>query len=60
MSEGSSSRYEPIAFSSESTVVAEFVPDAARPTEYQSEAELESEFIKLPAVAGLRVPPDHE
>ena len=29
MSEAKASRYEPIAVSSESTVVAEFVPDAA-------------------------------
>ncbi len=41
------SRYEPIAVSSESTVVAEFIPDAATDAAYQSEAELEREFIKL-------------
>jgi type I restriction enzyme R subunit len=40
-------RYEPIAISSESTVVAEFVPDPATATAYQSESELESEFIAL-------------
>ena len=40
-------RYEPIAVSSESTVVAEFVPDEATDTTYQSEAELERELIKL-------------
>src|ERR1035437_10174188 len=39
-------RYEPIALSSESTVVAEFVPDyAVREATYQSEAALEREFI---------------
>jgi type I restriction enzyme R subunit len=40
-------RYEPIAVSSESTVVAEFIPDFVGAAAYQSEAELENEFIKL-------------
>ncbi|MBP1206160.1 type I restriction enzyme R subunit [Duganella sp. 1411] len=42
-------RYEPIALSNESTVVAEFQPDVpgVREPAYQSEAELEKEFIKL-------------
>ncbi|MEG1969760.1 MAG: type I restriction endonuclease subunit R [Burkholderiaceae bacterium] len=41
-------RYEPIALSNESTVVAEFQPDApgVREAAYQSEAELEKAFIK--------------
>jgi type I restriction enzyme R subunit len=40
-------RYEPIALSSESTVVAEFVrPNEAREERYQSEAELERDFIE--------------
>ncbi|MFZ2853701.1 MAG: type I restriction endonuclease subunit R [Rhodocyclaceae bacterium] len=41
-------RYEPIALSNESTVVAEFVPDfqGVREVAYQSEAELEKAFIK--------------
>ena len=41
-------RYEPIALSNESTVVAEFQPDPpkARDAAYQSEAALEHEFIK--------------
>ena len=41
-------RYEPIALSNESTVVAEFLPEAlgAREAAYQSEAELEKSFIK--------------
>lgn len=47
MSELSAVRYEPIAVSSESTVVAEFVPDTAGDSAYQSEADLEREFIKL-------------
>lgn len=38
-------RYEPIALSSESTVVAEFVPDGLRDTSYQSETELEKALI---------------
>lgn len=44
---GGSSRFEPIALSSESTVVAEFVADAAEATRYQSEAELEAELVRL-------------
>ena len=47
MSDEKAKRYEPIAVSSESTVVAEFVPDATTAAAYQSEAELEREFIKL-------------
>lgn len=38
--------FNPIALSSESTVVAEFEPDEVRQTTYQSEAELEKAFIK--------------
>lgn len=40
-----SRRYEPIVLSSESTVVAEFVPDGLRDTSYQSETELEKALI---------------
>ena len=47
MTDGSAPRYEPIAVSSESTVVAEFVPDPSQETGYQSEAELERTFIEL-------------
>ncbi len=47
MNESSTSRYETIAISSESTVVAEFISDAATDAAYQSEADLEREFIKL-------------
>ena len=47
MNEAKASRYEPIAVSSESTVVAEFIPDATTDATYQSEADLEREFIKL-------------
>lgn len=41
-------RFEPIALSNESTVVAEFQPDAlgVREASYQSEAELEKVFIQ--------------
>ncbi len=46
MNEAKASRYEPIAVSSESTVVAEFISEAASDITYQSEAELEREFIK--------------
>ncbi len=41
-------RFEPIALSNESTVVAEFLPDppGVRESAYQSEAELEKAFIR--------------
>jgi type I restriction enzyme R subunit len=41
----SSLRYEPIAVSDESTVVAAFLPDPGTSQGYQSEAALEEEFI---------------
>lgn len=47
MSQSNAVRYEPVAVSAESTVVAEFVPDTKVPKEYQSEADLEQEFINL-------------
>lgn len=47
MTESKVMRYETIAVSSESTVVAEFVPDAAAESAYQSEADLERELVKL-------------
>lgn len=40
-------RFEPIALSSDSTVVAEFEADPAEATRYQSEGELEAELIRL-------------
>ena len=47
MSEGKPTRYEPVAVSAESTVVAEFIPEPTSASAYQSEAELEAEFIKI-------------
>lgn len=47
MKEAKAIQYDPIVVSSESTVVAEFVPDQTTETGYQSEAELEGELIKL-------------
>jgi type I restriction enzyme R subunit len=47
MSEAPARQYDPIAVSSESTVVTEFIPDAVTATAYQSEADLEREFIRL-------------
>jgi type I restriction enzyme R subunit len=47
VTDGAAPRYEPIAVSSESTVVAEFIPDPSQETGYQSEAELERTFIEL-------------
>lgn len=47
MSESQPRRYDAIAVSSESTVVAEWVPNQATEAAYQSEAELERELIQL-------------
>lgn len=44
---GSPSRYEPIAVSQESTVVAEFAADDTKATTYQSEAQLESHLVEM-------------
>jgi type I restriction enzyme R subunit len=47
VSEAKAIRYDPIAVSSESTVVSEYVPDKQNASSYQSEAQLETEFIRL-------------
>ncbi|MBG6219006.1 hypothetical protein IWX75_003494 [Arthrobacter sp. CAN_A6] len=47
MSEATPRKYDPIAVSSESTVVAEYVPDPKAEAAYQTEAELERELIRL-------------
>ncbi|KJL42018.1 Type I restriction enzyme EcoR124II R protein [Microbacterium ginsengisoli] len=47
MSDTIPTKYDPIAVSAESTVVAEYIPDAQTASAYQSEAELEKEFIRL-------------
>ncbi len=47
MKEAAAHQYDPIAVSAESTVVAEFVADAQSATAYQSEGDLEREFIRL-------------
>ncbi|MDF2049864.1 type I restriction endonuclease subunit R [Arthrobacter sp. Cr_A7] len=47
MSEATPWKYDPIAVSSESTVVAEYVPEAKNGASYQSEVDLEREFIRL-------------
>jgi type I restriction enzyme R subunit len=47
MSESPPRHYEQIAVSAESTVVAEFAPNAVSAASYQSEADLEHEFIDL-------------
>ena len=47
MSDTIPTHYEPIVVSAESTVVAEFIPDASAEAAYQSEADLERQFIKL-------------
>ena len=46
------SLYNIVAASNESTVVAEYTPEAARSDAYQSEAELEREFIRLLTAQG--------
>ncbi len=44
--------YNIVAASSESTVVAEYIPEASRSDAYQNEAELEQEFIRLLTTQG--------
>lgn len=44
---GSATQFEPISVSDESTVVAEFEPEASTAKGYQSEADLEASFIAL-------------
>lgn len=48
------STYNIVAASNESTVVAEYVPEAFRPDAYQSEAELEWELIRLLTAQGYK------
>lgn len=50
------SQYNIIAETAESTVVAEYIPDAKQSDTYQSEAELESEFIRLLGTQGYGNP----
>lgn len=47
MTEEHGRRYEPIAVSEESTVVAEYAPEATNETAYQSEAALERELVRI-------------
>lgn len=47
MSNSNPRKYDPIAVSPESTVVAEYIPDAAGAALYQSEADLERELVRL-------------
>ncbi|AKE89613.1 type I restriction endonuclease subunit R [Rhodococcus aetherivorans] len=47
MSEATPRKYDPIAVSAESTVVAEYVPDTKAEAAYQSEAALERELVRL-------------
>jgi type I restriction enzyme, R subunit len=44
--------YNVVASTSESTVVSEYKFDATRSTDYQSEADLEKEFIQILASQG--------
>ncbi|SEB01794.1 MULTISPECIES: type I restriction endonuclease subunit R [unclassified Mycobacterium] len=47
MTDGKAVRYDPIAVSAESTVVAEYISDGKIADSYQSEADLELEFINI-------------
>lgn len=47
MTDSAPMKFDPIAVSAESTVVAEFLADAQSSASYQSEADLEREFIRL-------------
>ena len=57
-----SCRYEPIALSNESTVVAEFLPEflGVREAVYQPEAELEKAFIKQLQVQAYEYLPERQ
>ena len=46
------SQFNIISTTSESTVVAEYTPDACRSDSYQSEAALEQEFLRLLCAQG--------
>lgn len=46
------STYNIVASTNQSTVVTEYIPDEKRSTAYQSEAELENEFIRLLTTLG--------
>lgn len=46
------SSYNIVASTNQSTVVAEYTPDEIKATAYQSEAELENEFIRLLTTLG--------
>ena len=48
--------YNIIAETAKSTVVAEYLPDAKTSDTYQSEAELEAEFIRLLGTQGYGTP----
>ncbi len=52
--------YNIVAASNESTVVAEYVPQAQRSDSYQSEAALEKEFIRLLCEQGYEYLPIHD
>ncbi|WP_026461039.1 type I restriction endonuclease subunit R [Schaalia suimastitidis] len=47
MTDASARHYDPIAVSNESTVVAQYECPPASPDHYQSEAELEADFIRI-------------
>lgn len=53
------STYTPIAFTNEATVVTEYVPKDKKRKEYQSEAELEKDFIKRLGEIGYPYLPIH-
>lgn len=54
------SLYNIVAASNESTVVAEYIPESSRSDAYQSEAELEKEFIRLLTAQGYEYLPIHD
>ena len=46
------SSYNIVASTNQSTVVSEYIPDSKRSDSYQTEAELEQEFIRLLSTLG--------
>ena len=53
------STYNIVARTNESTVVSEYIPKTATATTYQSEADLEKEFIRMLGEQGYTYLPIH-
>ena len=47
--------YNMVASMNESTVVSEYIPESKRSDSYQSEADLEKEFIRMLSEQGMNI-----